>query len=108
MERRNFLLIVDSPELDPEHVKIVRAVEYHSGGDFIEVFKHTSAARGSKSSGSSIPFVVAYFFSTETHPSEMGFGLLNGDRYLLLEIGGLCWLDGYSRARNWLERRQQK
>lgn len=104
MERKEFLLLISSPELDPEHKAIVDAVSFHSGGDFIEVLKETSAPRGSKATGMSIPFVVAYLFSTETPPPQMGFGLLTGDRYVLLEVGSATWVDGFSRVRAWLDR----
>ena len=104
MKRKNFLLVVQSPALQAEHARIKDAVHYHSGGDYIEVFKETSAPRGSKASGTEIPFTVAYLFSTETHPTEMGFGLLTGDTYLLLEVGATNWADGFSRVRLWLDR----
>jgi hypothetical protein len=108
MERKSFLLVVHSPALQAEHRNIVDAVQHHSLGDFIEVFKETSAPRGSRASGTEIPFVVAYLFSTETPPSKMGFGLLNGDRHLLLEVGQATWVDGFSRVRDWLDRRRQE
>jgi hypothetical protein len=104
MQRKQFLLIVQSPDLQPEHKNILEAVQHHSLGDFIEVFKETSAPRGSRATGFATPFTVAYMLSTETPPSQMGFGLLNGDRYLLLELGERCWIDGYARARSWLDR----
>lgn len=104
MERRNFLLVVQGPELDPEHANITATIERHSGGDFVEVFKQNFAERGARAAGKPIPFVIAYFFSTETHPADLDFGLLNGDRSVLLEIGGLCWVEGLSRSRAWLER----
>jgi hypothetical protein len=104
MERKEFLLIVQSPALQGEHKSIVDAVSFHSGGDFIEVLKETSAPRGTRAAKAEIPFVVAYLFSTETPPSQMGFGLLNGDRHVLLEVGSATWVDGFSRVRGWLDR----
>jgi hypothetical protein len=104
MRRKKFLLLVSSPELQKEHSSIVDALQFHSGGDFVEVLKETSAPRGTKASGVAIPFVVAYLFSTETPASKMGFGLLNGDRYVLLEVGEAGWVDGFSRVRAWLDR----
>lgn len=108
MERKNFLLIVQSPALQAEHAAIKEAVQHHSLGDFIEVLKETSAPRGSRSSGTEIPFVVMYLFSTETPPSKMGFGLLTGDRYVLTEVGSATWVDGFSRVRDWLDRHRQE
>jgi hypothetical protein len=108
MERKEFLLIVQSPALQGEHKVIVDAVSFHSGGDFIEVFKETSAPRGTRASKAEIPFVVAYLYSTETPPSKMGFGLLNGDRHVLLEVGSATWADGFSRVRAWLDRHRPK
>ena len=108
MARREFLLIVQSPALQNEHRSIVDAVSHHSEGDYLELFKETSAARGTRSAKDEIPFIVGYLFSSETHPSKMGFGLLNGDRYILLEVGTANWVDGYSRARDWLDRHRQK
>lgn len=108
MARREFLLFVQSPALQPEHSSILKSVEHHSSGDFIEVFKETSAARGTKSAKAEIPFVVGYLFSTETPPSQMGFGLLTGDRYVLLQVGRANWVDGFSRVRAWLDRHQSK
>ena len=108
MERKNFLLIVQSPALQTEHAAIKDAVQYHSLGDFIEVFKETSAPRGARASGVEIPFFVAYLFSTQNHPSEMGFGLLTGDRHVLLEVGSTTWVDGFSRVRDWLDRHRQE
>ncbi len=104
MERKTFLLLVSSPELQDEHSNIVKAVQFHSDGDFVEVFKETSAPRGTKTSGLAIPFMVAYLFSTEKLPSKMGFGLLTGDRYILLEVGQSTWVEGFSRVRAWIER----
>ncbi len=104
MKRRTFLLLVSSPELQEAHSDVVRAVEHHSSGDFIEVLKETSAPRGTKSSGLAIPFIVAYLFSTETPPSQMGLGLLTGDRCVLIEVGQATWVDGFSRVRAWLEK----
>ncbi|EIL88565.1 hypothetical protein UU9_12478 [Rhodanobacter fulvus Jip2] len=108
MERKTFLLIVQSPELQADHKDIVEAVRHHSLGDFIEVLKETSAPRGSRAQGTEIPFVVAYLFSTETPPSEMGFGLLRRDRYVLLQVGPATWVDGFSRVRDWLDRHRQE
>lgn len=104
MKRKTFLLLVSSPELQQAHTALVSAVNNHSGGDYIQVLNETSAPRGTKSSGSAIPFTVAYLLSTETPPSKMGFGLLTGDRYVLLEVGEATWVDGFSRVRSWLER----
>ena len=108
MERKNFLLVVQGPALQAEHANIKEAVRHHSDGDFIEVFKETSAPRGSRASGVEIPFTVMYLFSTETPPSRMGFGLLTGDRYVLLEVGSATWVDGFSRVRAWLDRHRQE
>ncbi len=108
MGRKNFLLIVQSPALQAEHAIIKEAVQHHSLGDFIEVLKETSAQRGSKASGTEIPFVVAYLFSTETPLSQLGFGLLTGDRCVLVEVGSTTWVDGYSRVRDWLDRHRQE
>lgn len=107
MERKEFLLIVQSPALQVEHKALVDAVSLHSGGDYLELLKETSAPRGTRAAKAEIPFVVAYLFSTETPPSKMGFGLLNGDRYVLLEVGSTSWVDGFSRARDWLDRHRQ-
>lgn len=104
MKRKTFLLLISGRELQEGHANVVKAVEYHSGGDFIEVLKQTSAPRGTRSAGGPIPFVVVYLFSTETPPSEMGFGLLTGDRYILLEVGQATWVDEFSRVRDWLQK----
>lgn len=104
MKRKTFLLLISSPELQEPHTRIVEALQFHSGGDFIEILKQTSAPRGTKASGAPIPFVVAYLFSTETPPLKMGFGLLTHDRYVLLEVGQATWVEGFSRVRAWLEK----
>lgn len=104
MKRRSFLLLISSPELQEPHARIVQALQFHSDGDFIEILKQTSAPRGAKVSGEPIPFVVAYLFSTETPPSQMSFGTLTHDRYVLVEVGQATWVDGFSRVRAWLER----
>lgn len=104
---RLYQLTVFSPALQTEHASIQRAVEFHSDGDFVEVFKQIAAMPGAKASGADIPFVVAYLFSTTKYPSEMGFGLLDRDHYFLVGVEASCWESGAIRARNWLERHRE-
>ena len=101
---RLYLLTVISPALDPEHANIVRAVEAHSDGDFKQVFTQAAAMPGAKASGADIPFTAAYLFSTTRLPSEMSFGLLDRDRYLLVEVTSTHWAEGLGVARDWLDR----
>ena len=101
---RLYQLTVVSPALDREHARIREAVETHSGGDFVEVWKQAAAVPGAKAAGGDIPFSVGYLFSTTSLPSEMGFGLLDRDASLLIEVTTLHWEDRMSVARNWLER----
>ena len=101
---RLYQLTVFGPELQAEHAGIQRAIEYHSDGDFVEVFKQVAALPGAKASGADIPFVVSYLFSTTSYPNEMAFGLLERDRYFLVEVQANCWELGANRARLWLER----
>lgn len=103
---RLYQLTVFSPSLQPEHANIARAVEYHSSGDFVEVFKQAAGIPGAKASGADIPFTVAYLFSTTKLPADMGFGLLDRDSYLLAEVTGLHAEQRLSVARNWLKRHQ--
>lgn len=103
---RLYQLTVFSPSLEPEHASIQRAVEFHSDGDFVEVFKQAAAMLGAKASGGEIPFVVAYLFSTTKFPSEMAFGLLDRDHYFLVEVEPNCWESGSVRSRQWLDRHQ--
>lgn len=102
-----FLLTVVSPALDMEHARIREAVQVHSEGDFVEVWKQTATVRGAKAAGEQIPFAVAYLFSTTSHPSEMGFGLLARDSYLLIEVTTLHWHEKMSVAKHWLERHRE-
>lgn len=104
---RLYQLTVFGPALDAEHSSIQRAVEYHSDGDFVEVFKQVASLPGAKASGAEIPFTVAYLFSTTSYPSEMAFGLLDRDRYFLVEVEANCWELGANRARLWLERHRE-
>lgn len=101
---RLYLVTVWSPSLQKEHAEIVRAVEHHSDGDFVEVFKQVGAMPGAKASGADIPFTVAYLFSTTKEPHEMGFALLDRDHYFLVEVGTSCSELGSVRARQWLDR----
>lgn len=104
---RLYLLTVVSPALEPEHANIRRAVEHHSDGDFVEVFKQAAGVPGAKAAKVDIPFTVAYLFSTTKLPSEVGFGLLDRDRYLLVEVTTTHWAEGFSVARNWLDRHRE-
>lgn len=99
-----YCLTVISPSLQAEHVSIRDAVTHHSDGDFVEVFKQAAAIPGAKASGGEIPFTVAYLFSTTKKPSEMGFGLLSRDSYLLIEVTTNHWAEGLAVARGWLDR----
>lgn len=101
---RLYLLTVVSPALDAEHANIKAAVEFHSDGDCVEVFKQAASIPGAKASGGEIPFTVAYLFSTTKLPREMGFGLLTRDRYFLVEVVAVSKEDGFSVAKNWLDR----
>ncbi|MDQ3159455.1 MAG: hypothetical protein M3Q51_00345 [Pseudomonadota bacterium] len=101
---RLYLLTVISPSLQPEHASVRDAVMHHSDGDFCEAFKQVVAMPGAKASGAEIPFVVAYLFSTAALPSEMGFPVLDRDRYFLVEVTTTSWAQGLSVARNWLDR----
>lgn len=104
---RLYQVTIFSPSLQQEHAEIVRAVEFHSDGDFVEVFKQTGAMPGAKASGAEIPFSVAYLFSTTKRPSEMGFALLDRDHYFLVEVEASCWESGAGRARQWLDRHRE-
>ncbi len=101
---RLYLLTVISPSLQPEHASVLEAVTHHSDGDFCEVFKQAAAMPGAKSSGAEIPFVVAYLFSTTSLLREVGFPLLDRDRYLLVEVTATHWAEGLSVAHGWLDR----
>lgn len=101
---RLYQLTVFSPSLQPEHANIARAVEYHSSGDFVEVFKQAAGIPGAKASGADIPFTVAYLFSTTTHPKDMAFGLLARDSYFLVEVEASCAELGAARASQWVAR----
>ncbi len=101
---RLYLLTVISPALQREHMSILEAVKHHSDGDYVEVFKQSAGIPGAKASGGDIPFTVAYMFSATTHPREMGFGLLDRDAYLLVEVTGLHEEQRLSVAHNWLKR----
>lgn len=98
------MLTVVSPALDAEHSRIRDAVMHHSDGDFVEVFKQVATVPGAKAMGQEIPFTAAYLFSTTKLPREMGFGLLDRDRYFLVEVGTTNWESGLSVGRSWLEK----
>lgn len=101
---RLFLLLVVSPSLEAEHARVRDAVQFHSDGDFTEVFKQAAALPGAKATGAEIPFTVGYLFSTTTHPGDMGFGILDRDRMLLIEVTSFHREAGLSVAGGWLDR----
>lgn len=104
--QRQYLLIVFSPAADADHANILKAVQFHSGGDFVEVFKQAATVRGGAPKGQDVPFTVAYLFSTSSLPNQMGFGTLDRDRYLLVQLapGGWHWHEKLSVAHQWLDR----
>lgn len=103
MERklRKFLLVVLVPKKEPEHETIKRAVEHHSEGDFQLAFLQA----GKKPD---VPFVIGYLFTSEADPRNMGFGLLNQDSFLLVELGDHYAEAQLSVAASWLRRHQPR
>lgn len=104
---RLYLLVVISPALQQEHATITRAVEFHSDGDFVQVFQQAASMPGAKAAGTDIPFSVGFLFSTTKPPSEMGFQFQSRDRYLLIEVTTNHWAQDLSVARNWLDRHRE-
>ncbi|MDQ3039742.1 MAG: hypothetical protein M3R16_08100 [Pseudomonadota bacterium] len=99
---RKYLVVFNVPKSEPEHASIKEALQDHSAGDFQLAFMHA----GPKPDR---PFVVAYLFTSDRHPRNMGFGLLNEDAYLLVEIGDGFAARHMSRAEDWLRKhRPQK
>ncbi|GAB3366264.1 hypothetical protein GCM10027431_07980 [Lysobacter rhizosphaerae] len=96
-ETRKYLAIFWVPRTQAEHSSIAKAVAHHSDGDYQMVFMQAGAKPD-------IPFVVAYIFTSGTEANQMGFGLLNGDNYLVTEIGDRNWVNGSVRAQEWLQK----
>lgn len=90
---RRYLAIFILPEPKAEHALIERAVAHHSGGDYKRAFIHANR------DGSG---VVGYLFTSNTVPWQMGFGLLNGDKELIVEVGDLYSEVGHNVAGAWL------
>ena len=99
---KTFLLAFFSPALALEHSRLVEAIQHHSDGDYVEVYKQASTPQ----KGIPTPFTILYLFTTTKYASEMGFPTLNGDKYFLVEVSPDLqhWHDGLSVAHNWLER----
>lgn len=86
---RRFLAVflLDKPQ--PEHARIKDAIAHHSDGDYKLAFTHGAGT-------------VAYLFSSNTHPRDMGFGVLNQDSYLVVEVGDVCSEQHLNVAASWI------
>lgn len=100
-ELRKFLVIFVLPVAQAEHARIAAAVKDHSDGECQIAFTW-AAPKPDKSA------VVAYLFTSEIHPGDMGFGLLNQDSFLLVELGDLCAEKGMNVAAAWMRRRRRQ
>ena len=80
---------------EPEHANIKRAIEHHSDGDYQHALTHAGPRPD-------LPFVIAYLFTSGTDAREMGFGLLNGDNVIVVEVGDNFQVIGSSMAEQWL------
>lgn len=92
-----YLAIFFLPVPQKEHAEIEKAVAYHSDGDYKRAFLNANR------DGSGI---VGYVFTSNTVPWKMGFGLLNGDTKLIVEVGDKYCEDGHNIAGAWLRARQ--
>lgn len=96
---RKYLAIFFLPVPQKEHAEIEKAVAYHSDGDYKRAFLNANR------DGSG---VVGYLFTSNTVPWQMGFGLLNGDTKLIVEIGDKYSEDGHNIAAAWLRSHQSR
>ena len=100
---RKYLAVFVLPITQPEHAKIKDAIKHHSEGDFQCVFTH-----GVRNEGGKLASTIAYVFMSESHPRNMGFGVLNQDSYFVVELGNTCSEQGMNLARGWMRRHRPK
>ena len=97
LETRKYLAVFFVPKTDLEHVHIKLAIEHHSDGDCQMAFMQAGPRPD-------VPFVIAYLVTSGTDAREMGFGLLNGDRVIVVEIGDNFQVVGSNLAEEWLRK----
>ncbi len=99
-ELKKYLAVFVVPKTESEHQHIRAAIDHHSCGDFQMVFMQV----GPKPD---LQFTVSYLFTSDKPPHEMGFGLLNGDQHLVVEVGEWTFVDGSVRAQEWLRKHRK-
>lgn len=97
--KRRFLAVFLLPKLETEHAAIVDCVRAHSEGDFKQIFATANRSEGG---------ALGYVFTSDTPPWQMGFGLLNPDRVLVVELGNQYSETGLNVAGAWLRAHQEK
>lgn len=94
-ETKRYLAVFFIPKQEQEHASIAAAIKHHSDGDYQLVHMQVGQRPD-------VPFTVAYLFTSGTPPWEMGFGLLNGDKHVIVEVGDRSFVSGSNLAEKWL------